>query len=288
MSYIGRFAPSPTGPLHFGSLVAAVASYCDAKAHQGQWLVRIEDIDPPRIQVGASDIILAQLQAYGLIPDDNVIYQQSRYAAYEAALASLSEQQGIFYCTCSRTQLQGQSRYPGTCRTHHKPLNECAIRLRVNDNSFVSFNDLILGVQHSVLDEELGDFVIKRRDGLYAYQLAVVVDDAWQGVTHIIRGADLLDNTARQIYLQRCLGVPTPIYGHIPLAIDHLAQKLSKQNLAQAIPTPANPQLLLSALHHLGQAVPPSSLTTCPEILNFAVSVWRREDIPQIAQYAPK
>jgi glutamyl-Q tRNA(Asp) synthetase len=288
MLYIGRFAPSPTGPLHFGSLVAAVASYCDAKAHQGQWLLRIEDIDPPRIQTGASDIIRAQLQAYGLIPDDRVVYQQSRYAAYEAALAFLSEQQRIFYCTCSRTQLHGQSRYSGTCRRHHTPLRDSAIRLRVDDNSPVSFKDLILGMQHSMLDQALGDFVIKRRDGLYAYQLAVVVDDAWQGVTHIIRGADLLDNTARQIYLQHCLGVPTPVYGHIPLAIDHLAQKLSKQNLAQAIPIPADPKLLRLALHHLGQAAPPFSLKTCTDILNFGISMWRREAIPQLAQYAPE
>ncbi|HET8731592.1 MAG TPA: tRNA glutamyl-Q(34) synthetase GluQRS, partial [Moraxellaceae bacterium] len=197
MRHTGRFAPSPTGPLHFGSLIAAVGSYCAARSAGGRWLVRMEDIDPPRAMSGASELILRQLESYGFEWDGAVLFQSSRSPAYDAALDQLQSQGDLFWCHCSRAELArlGASVYPGTCRQRTSPQTDCAIRLRV-PSGVVEFDDAVFGHQAEDVSLTTGDFVLRRRDGLYSYQLAVVVDDAAQGVTHVVRGADLLDNTA--------------------------------------------------------------------------------------------
>lgn len=237
--YRGRFAPSPTGPLHAGSLAAALASWLDARAYGGQWLVRIEDIDPPRMVAGASQAILRTLADFGLESDLPVVWQSQRGDAYSAVLARLTQAGLAYRCTCSRreVELAGKQRglpagvYPGTCRdgpTRHGPH---AIRLRVPDPAAdaTAFVDRAAGPQRQPLGEAVGDFVLRRADGLWSYQLAVVVDDAAAGITDIVRGADLLDNTPRQIWLQRCLGLPSPRTLHIPLVRNAAGEKLSKQ-----------------------------------------------------------
>jgi glutamyl-Q tRNA(Asp) synthetase len=229
--YRGRFAPSPTGPLHFGSLVAALGSYLDAKAHGGEWLVRIEDIDTPRTVPGAADDILRTLERFGLEWDGPVLYQSSRLEAYQAALERLS----VFPCGCSRKDVG--DRYPGTCRNGIQGrVDMPSWRFRVPDQ-IVSFEDRRMGPQHQNVHDYVGDFVLKRADGLFAYQLAVVVDDAYQGITDVVRGEDLLDSTARQILLQRALGLPQPRYMHLPVVLNEAGQKLSKQTGA----TPLDP-----------------------------------------------
>jgi glutamyl-Q tRNA(Asp) synthetase len=241
---VGRFAPSPTGPLHFGSLVAAVASYCDAKSRGGKWLLRIEDVDLTRKVAGASENIIDTLERYGFQWDGDITYQSQRTALYEQALANLRQQNLAYPCTCSRKEIADSSSlqgiegaiYPGICLLHPlKPNTPTAWRLKTNDSS-ISFQDLIQGTLQHNMAREIGDFVIKRADGLYSYQLAVVVDDALQGITHVVRGADLLNSTTRQIYLQQLLGYPTPVYAHIPLVMNADGQKLSKQTLAEALP----------------------------------------------------
>ncbi|WP_081961348.1 tRNA glutamyl-Q(34) synthetase GluQRS [Aquabacterium sp. NJ1] len=251
--YIGRFAPSPTGPLHAGSLVAALASWLDARAHGGSWLVRIEDVDLPRCVPGADQLILQQLASCGLIPDAPPVYQSQRGALYQAALDQLVANGHAYPCGCTRADIaqanatlglskprHGDLVYPGTCRPERgglqgKPAR--AWRLQVPDapHDLITWQDRRLGPQHQHLASAVGDFVIKRADGLWAYQLAVVVDDAAQGVTHIVRGADLCDNTPRQILLQRWLGLPTPRYLHTPLVLGDNGEKLSKQNGARAL-----------------------------------------------------
>lgn len=279
---IGRFAPSPTGPLHFGSLVAAVGSYCDARAQHGKWLLRMEDIDPPREQKGAANLILHQLENYGFEWDGPVLYQHTRYDAYQAALAQLQAQGDIFWCRCSRSELalHRSPIYTGRCREFCTPLADAAIRLRVPDR-LVCFTDRLLGEHQDNVAHTVGDFVIRRRDQLFAYQLAVVVDDAYQGITDVVRGADLLDNTARQIVLQQLLGVPTPRYMHLPLVRHADGQKLSKQSFAPALPLPAQPLLLWQALHFLGQH-PPIELQNmpAPAILHWGVTHWQIARIP--------
>jgi glutamyl-Q tRNA(Asp) synthetase len=240
--YRGRFAPSPTGPLHAGSLVAALASWLDARAQGGAWLVRIEDVDAPRCAPGADREILRQLAACGLLPDEPPAWQSARAGRYQAALDRLVAAGQAYPCACSRKDieeaLRGQGRarprhgelvYPGTCRTglHGKPAR--AWRLRVAEGP-VAWTDRRLGPQMQDVAREVGDFVLRRADGLYAYQLAVVVDDAAQGITHVVRGEDLADNTARQVLLQRALGFPTPAYLHTPLVLGANGEKLSKQN----------------------------------------------------------
>lgn len=251
--YIGRFAPSPTGPLHAGSLVAALASWLDARAHGGRWLVRIEDVDTPRCISGADQVILSQLAQCGLIPDEPPVHQSQRGELYQQALNQLIKTQHAYPCGCTRadiaqanTQLglskqrHGDLVYPGTCRPERgglqgKPAR--AWRLQVPDapDDLLTWHDRALGEQQQHLASAVGDFVIKRADGLWAYQLAVVVDDAAQGVTDVVRGEDLCDNTPRQILLQRWLGVPTPRYLHTPLVLGANGEKLSKQNGAQAL-----------------------------------------------------
>ncbi len=272
MPYIGRFAPSPTGPLHAGSLVAALASWLDARAHGGQWLVRIEDVDTPRCIPGADHLILQQLATCGLVPDAPVMWQSQRGDAYQAALDGLIAKGWAYPCGCSRKEIEdaqalmGHTRerhqaavYPGTCRNGLSGKTARAWRLnvqRVIDDlqlaTPLTWQDRLLGTQQQDVAQEVGDFVLRRADGLWAYQLAVVVDDAAQGITHIVRGADLTDNTARQIVLQRALGLPTPSYMHTPLVLGENGEKLSKQNGAQALDVTQPLRTLQPAAQALG------------------------------------
>lgn len=249
--YVGRFAPSPSGPLHAGSLVAALASWLDARAHGGRWLVRIEDVDAPRCVAGADRLILAQLDACGLRADEAPVHQSARGDLYRAALDRLVQQGQAYRCACSRSDIaraleaagktharHAQPVYPGTCRPERGGLGARrgrSVRLRVDAGACVVWVDRRLGRQCQDVGSEVGDFVLRRADGLWAYQLAVVVDDAAQGITDIVRGADLADNTARQIVLQQRLGLPTPRYLHTPLVLDAAGEKLSKQRGAAAI-----------------------------------------------------
>lgn len=258
-TYRGRFAPSPTGPLHFGSLVCALASYLDARAHNGIWLIRIEDIDPPRDVPGADKIILETLARLGMSSDETVVWQSKRYELYENALKQLTEKGLVYGCACSRREITLTQQalglpshvYPGTCRNGTNGRTARSLRLRTN-NCEIAFSDRRCGYFVENIQQNVGDFVVKRADGLWAYQLAVVVDDADQQITDIVRGEDLLDNTPRQIFLQQVLGVSTPRYLHIALALDANGDKLSKQTHAPAI-CPDNPLCLLeAAAAHLG------------------------------------
>jgi glutamyl-Q tRNA(Asp) synthetase len=279
--YIGRFAPSPTGPLHAGSLVAALASWLDARAHGGQWLVRIEDVDTPRCITGADQLILQQLATCGLVPNAPVKWQSQRSDAYQAALDTLIAKGWAYPCGCSRKDIEdaqalmGHTRerhtaavYPGTCRDGLNGKAARAWRLnvqRVIDElqlaTPLTWQDRLLGSQQQDVAKEVGDFVLRRADGLWAYQLAVVVDDAAQGITHIVRGADLTDNTARQILLQSALGLPTPSYMHTPLVLGENGEKLSKQNGAEALDL-SNPLVALNASAALLNLVPQSGSLT--------------------------
>lgn len=264
LPYIGRFAPSPTGPLHAGSLVAAMASYLDAKAHQGRWLLRIEDIDEARTVPGAAESILQCLANLGMQWDGEVAWQSKRYALYQAAFERLHD--FIYPCGCSRREIadsrlgtssDGAAIYPGTCRNGLQGGKAArAFRLRVPEpgqtDEYITFEDRLVGSVAQHLASEVGDFVLKRADGFWAYQLAVVVDDAAQGITHVVRGADLLDSTARQIYLQRLLKLPTPHYLHVPVVTNAEGEKLSKQTGAQAIDPDRPEQALLEAANFLG------------------------------------
>lgn len=313
-NYRGRFAPSPTGSLHFGSLVAAVGSYLEAKSRQGEWLLRIEDLDSPRALPGAAKEILHTLEALGMGWDGEVIYQSQRNAAYQAALARLGEQGLTYPCLCSRKEIadssitgigralerrtrdpakrgSGSERdaatafhgdriplrgrtflqkallrparsrpvYPGTCRNNFPDGNKIgSLRVRT-DNNMIEFEDVLQGKIRQHLESDIGDFVLRRADGVYAYQLAVVVDDAEQSITHVVRGADLLDSTPRQIYLQQLLGYPTPAYLHLPVAVNTQGEKLSKQTRAAPIDATRPLPYLLAAVRFLGQH-PPAEL----------------------------
>jgi glutamyl-Q tRNA(Asp) synthetase len=273
--YRGRFAPSPTGPLHAGSLASALGSWLDARANQGTWLVRIEDLDAPRCIAGMDQRILAQLQACGLTWDEEVLWQSQQLKAYQNALERLYSDRQVYPCSCSRQQIssvlssQGLLRarnqeqvYPGTCRNGHvwqaqlpNTSSASAWRLALKPDQWIRFSDAELGPQEQNLNTDVGDFVLRRADGIFAYQLAVVVDDARQGITHIVRGADLLSNTARQIYLQGALNYPTPQYRHLPLVLDPHGEKLSKQTHATQIDTASDVavlQALQTAALHLG------------------------------------
>lgn len=278
--YTGRFAPSPTGPLHFGSLITAVASFCDARAQGGRWLVRIEDTDIPRIQAGAERAITDALLAFGLIADEPILRQQDRLDQYEAALIQLAARDLVYACACTRKQLEGLSVYPNRCRDRQLAWSQQAIRLKVPDQP-IEFDDRIQGQQAENLLHCTGDIVLKRRDGIISYQLAVVVDDAAQGVTDVVRGADLLDNTARQIWLGQCLGASALRYAHIPLAMNASGQKLSKQNLAQALDLQDAARLLKQALAALHQ--PDVGRGTVEVLLQRAVVNWSLEHIPKQA-----
>lgn len=287
-NYRGRFAPSPTGPLHFGSLVAAVGSYLQAKTNGGEWLVRMEDIDTPRNVPGAADEILRTLAAFGLEWDCEVVYQSQRLHIYRVALESLAAQGATFVCTCSRREIADSSLigiegpiYPGTCRNGAtSPRAAQAIRVRVDDVK-IAFTDLIQGSIAQNLAVEIGDFVLRRADDIIAYQLAVVVDDADQGITEIIRGADLLASTPRQIFLQRLLGYPTPRYGHLPIATNGDGEKLSKQTLAQPIDIDNAAILLFDALQFLGQS-PLAELRQSSQkpLWDWALGHWSLANVP--------
>ena len=256
----GRFAPSPTGPLHFGSLVAALASWLDARAANGRWLVRMEDLDRPRVQPGAAEEILRALERLGLEWDGEVEYQSRRAALYQAALERIRAR--TYWCCCTRREIadsslglasDGAAIYPGTCRRGPPPGKPPrALRLRV-DASTIGFVDRVQGRREQVLSRDVGDFVLYRADGQFAYQLAVVVDDAAQGVTDVVRGADLIDSTARQIFLQRLLGLPTPRYLHVPVVVNAAGEKLSKQTGAEPLDLSRPEQELRRALAFLGQ-----------------------------------
>ncbi|MDH1690077.1 tRNA glutamyl-Q(34) synthetase GluQRS [Acinetobacter junii] len=278
MSYIGRFAPSPTGPLHFGSLLTAVASYCDAKANHGKWLVRIEDTDIPRIYPNSETHILSCIDAFEFEPDAEIIFQKDRLTIYEQVLDQLKQQHAIYACQCTRKMLGSNHIYAGTCRDLNLDFAEQAIRLKVDD-LLICFEDRLQGRQCSNLKDDLGDFVLKRRDGIISYQLAVVVDDYLQGITHVVRGADLLDNTARQIWLGSILNYPSLSYMHLPLAMNGQGQKLSKQNLAQALDVSKASELLQQALLALGQ--PNVELNKPRIMLQQAVQQWDMNLIPK-------
>ena len=278
MSYIGRFAPSPTGPLHFGSLLTAVASYCDTKANHGKWLVRIEDTDIPRIYPNSETHILSCIDAFQFEPDAEIIFQKDRLAIYEQVLDQLKQQHAIYACQCTRKMLGSNHIYAGTCRDLNLDFAEQAIRLKVDD-LLICFEDRLQGRQCSNLKDDLGDFVLKRRDGIISYQLAVVVDDYLQGITHVVRGADLLDNTARQIWLGSILNYPSLSYMHLPLAMNDQGQKLSKQNLAQALDLSKASELLQQALLALGQ--PNVELNQPRIMLQQAVQQWDVNLIPK-------
>ena len=274
-AYVGRFAPTPSGFLHFGSLVAALASYLDARAAGGKWLMRMEDLDPPREVPGAQAAILDTLERYGFEWDGECIRQSDRHAAYAEVLNRWFSQGLAYACTCSRKQLENfQGVYPGFCRNAgHEPEN-AAIRIRVPELTY-RFQDRVQGEFQQHLGREVGDFVIRRRDGFYAYQLAVVLDDAWQGITDIVRGADLLDSTPRQLYLQELLGLPHPRYLHIPLITQPDGNKLGKSYRSAPLPADQATPLLLRALRALGQPTSDELKDATPaEVLKWAIPHW--------------
>ncbi len=281
--YRGRFAPSPTGPLHLGSLIAAVASYLDARHCGGQWLLRMEDLDPPREEAGAARRILASLQAHGLHWDEDVLWQSERSRAYAGALATLDRGHHLFRCDCTRQMLGPDGACCGQCRQRQGRLSTpAATRVNVPTDTRIHFTDGVQGNQDIALGRELADFVVRRKDGLDAYQLAVVVDDAHQGVTHIVRGSDLLDSTARQIFLQQLLGHPTPRYSHLPVITDASGHKLSKQNHAPPLDDSRACANLRAALHFLHQPAPPGQLHETTDILAFARDHWSVKRIPAV------
>lgn len=286
-TYLGRFAPSPTGQLHFGSLVAALGSYLDARSNRGRWLLRMEDLDRTREVKGAADNILRTLDAFGFEWDAPVVYQHQRSEAYEEALAWLLREGLAYPCSCSRREIAESAPigeegpiYPGTCRNRHlKRRNSHSIRLLTRDGE-IAFSDRIQGPARQNPGREIGDFVIRRTDGFHAYQLAVVVDDAWQGITRVVRGADLLSSTPRQCYLQQLLGFVRPEYAHLPLAVDAQGRKLSKQ-YRDAPVEPRRPlDALLQALAFLGQPLPPEMPANLDDFWGWATNNWSMEEIP--------
>ena len=280
--YIGRFAPSPSGELHFGSLIAALGSYLQARARQGRWLVRIEDIDPPREVPGAAETILRQLEHYGLHWDGDVLWQSQRHDAYREALAWLHEQGLSYYCTCTRARIQNIGGiYDGHCRDLHHGPDNAAVRIR-QQHPVTQFTDLLRGIIHA--DEKLAreDFIIHRRDGLFAYNLAVVVDDMDSGITEIVRGADLLEPTVRQIALYQTLGADVPAWVHLPLAVLADGNKLSKQNHAPALAQDDVRPALWQALTFLGQCPPPCLReNTVDEIIAWGIAHWQLARVPR-------
>ncbi len=296
-NYRGRFAPSPTGPLHFGSLVAAVGSYLAAKHHHGIWLVRMEDLDAPRCMAGAADDILRTLKALGLHSDEPVLHQSERTAAYGEALHQLQASGAAYPCCCTRKEIADSALhgieglvYPGTCRNGISAGREGRawrvrtdvdlLRHSLKSGGMTEFDDVLQGHINQHLASEIGDFVVKRADGLFAYQLAVVVDDAFQNITHVVRGADLLASTARQIWLQRLLGLTTPHYTHLPVAVNKAGEKLSKQTLAAPVDTSQPVATLLRVLDFLQQK-PPVELAgyDVRTVLDWAIQNWRTDGL---------
>jgi glutamyl-Q tRNA(Asp) synthetase len=287
--YRGRFAPSPTGPLHFGSLVAAVGSYLDARAQRGEWLVRIEDLDPPREVAGAADDILRTLERFGMYWDGDILYQSRRQRTYTETLERLAELGLTYPCACTRREIEQNNPagnnaaiYPGTCRDGlPEGRQPRAIRLHVHQ-ARIRFSDRLQGDIEEWLPEHVGDFVVRRADGLFAYQLAVVVDDAEQRISDVVRGADLLDSTCRQIYLQQSLGLTTPRYLHLPLAVNEQGEKLSKQTQAPAVDAGHAVTHLTAALRFLGQAVADDLETaSVGEFWQYATAAWDPAMLPR-------
>jgi glutamyl-Q tRNA(Asp) synthetase len=289
--YRGRFAPSPTGPLHFGSLIAAAGSFLEARTRGGEWLVRMEDLDPPRVAPGAADDILHTLRACGMEWDGTVVYQSARSDAYHAALHQLRQKGVVYPCACSRREIADSAVagvegpvYPGTCRRGLPP-GRSARALRVDTRGTrIEFEDALQGPVRHELEEESGDFVLYRADDVYAYQLAVAVDDAEQGITDIVRGADLLASTPRQVYLQELLGLPRPRYAHLPVAVNAAGEKLSKQTHAAPVDAGKPLPALVSVLAFLGQQ-PPRELErgTVRSLWDWALKHWRLDRVPRIA-----
>ena len=287
MTATGRFAPSPTGPPHFGTLLAALASFLHARHAGGRWLLRIEDLDPGRARPGAADAMLRMLEACGMAWDGEPLYQSRRTEAYRAALDELLRTRAAYACGCTRRDLQSVEPgvdgpvYPGTCRGGLAPGRSAhSSRLRVDDAP-LTIGDRVFGPSTQQLERDVGDFILRRGDGLFAYQLAVVVDDAFQGVTQIVRGADLLPSAHRQVFLQGRLGLPTPEYLHIPLALDADGRKLSKSEGAAALDPKAPAPALHAALRFLGQNPPPDLQGDAGELLAWAVTHWRVAAIPK-------
>ncbi len=295
VSYRGRFAPSPTGSLHFGSLVAALGSYLDARSRRGEWLIRMEDLDPPREVPGAADDILRTLDVYGFQWDGEIQYQSRRLAHYREAMDKLLDAEQAFPCACTRGDIAksnpmgpGGRVYPGTCRTGIDA-GRVARSVRIKtDPTPVALHDRIQGDYSQSLQRDIGDYVIRRVDGLFAYQLAVVVDDARQGITHIVRGLDLLSSTPRQIHLQRLLGIATPAYAHLPLVVDASGRKLSKQLGSQPVTTDNALESLAAAHAFLHQEPAPDKPATLEEFWDWALSHWDISRIPALEAGAPQ
>ncbi|GAO37348.1 glutamyl-Q tRNA(Asp) ligase [Sulfuricella sp. T08] len=288
--YRGRFAPSPTGPLHFGSLVAAVGSFLEARSRGGEWLVRMEDLDRPRTVPGAADDILRTLDIFGLHWDGEMMVQSARNEAYRAALAEMEKLGAVYPCACTRKEIADSvvsgidgPVYPGICRAG-LPEGRTPRAMRVHtDSRPVGFDDALQGRISQNLETQVGDFVVRRADGLFAYQLAVVVDDAEQAITHVVRGADLLDSTPRQIYLQELLSLPTPAYLHLPVAVNERGEKLSKQTLAPAVNLANTVAQLCEVLAFLNQA-PPEELKNVDldDFWQWAIAHWRADHLPAV------
>lgn len=294
-TYRGRFAPSPSGPLHFGSLVAATASYLQAKHRNGEWLVRIDDIDPPREQKGASSLILKTLEDFGFEWDADVLYQSTRQQRYQEAVNLLIEQQKAYFCSCSRKsilqktgQKEGDIIYPGFCRNgvliESKNSNDYSIRLRCH-NQPISFHDLLQGQQNINLEQQIGDFVLQRRDGYFSYHIATGIDDAEQNITEVVRGVDLLNCTPCQIHVQQALNMKSPQYCHLPIVTNERGQKLSKQHHAEALNPNNYATLLFETLKFLGQ-MPPIELISSNknDIWSWAKTHWRLDLVPKKTQ----
>lgn len=278
----GRFAPSPTGPLHLGSLLAATASFLDARSQNIPWCLRIDDIDTPRNVPGAADDIIRTLVAHGLHWDGTIVWQSQRSAHYEAAVCTLINTGRTFYCRCSRRQLRGITVYPGTCRQRRHPTPETALRVEVNDAEF-EFIDRIQKRQQNRLFETVGDFIVKRRDGLIAYQLATAVDDGSDEISQVVRGSDLLDNTPRQLFLMELLDLKPPDYAHIPTLVSANGQKLSKQYHAAPVEAAHAQKNLYKILCLLGQNPPvESEFSSCEALLNWGIHNWSMDAIPAV------
>ncbi len=278
--YCGRFAPSPTGPLHLGSLFTAVASWLSARAARGQWLLRIEDIDPPREPPSAIGRILSSLSTHGLVSDETVLLQRDRHEAYTAAVEYLLAAEHAFYCTCSRQDLAvAREQHPPQCaNSRQSPGVPASIRVHMPADRY-AFEDALLGHVDVPVTED--SFVIRRKDGLFAYHLAVVVDDAFQHISHVVRGRDLLDSTPYHLRLQRVLGLPTPVYSHLPLLLNDQGRKLSKQNLADPLDDDMAPDNLRFCLEALGQPRAPERLGDCASLLAWAVEHWDCSRVPR-------
>lgn len=277
----GRFAPSPTGPLHLGSLLAATASYLEAHKRNTPWRLRFDDLDRPRAMPGAEDAIMRALEAHGLLWDGAVDYQSRHADAYADALSRLTELDVVFYCDCSRRKLQNVATYPGTCRAHRAPRADTAIRVNVA-GQLITFDDAVQGHQVCRLADSVGDFIIRRRDGLIAYQLATAVDDGAADIDQVVRGADLLDNTPRQLYLMQLLELTPPSYAHVPVVTHGDGAKLSKQTGAPGLRASEAPRNLVASLNLLGLAPPASARQwRCEDILAWAQSRWSLQQVPK-------